>query len=182
MTNCSFIDADQNLIHEPTYSENMAEELSIPASENRSKIYETLLPQIEGLVAGENDLVANLSNIAAALKQGLGFFWVGFYMVKEEQLVLGPFQGPIACTRIAHGKGVCGTAWAERKTIIVEDVEKFPGHIACSANSRSEIVLPAFKEGEVALVLDVDSSEIADFNEVDQEWLEKLMRIIEGLL
>jgi len=160
----------------------MAEELIISKSVGKSERYQTLLPQIKALVEGEPDQVANLSNIAAALKQTMDFFWVGFYLVKENQLVLGPFQGPIACTRIDLGKGVCGTAWKEKRTIIVPDVEKFPGHIACNSASKSEIVLPAFKNNEVALVLDVDSDALNDFNSTDQLALEELMRIIENFL
>ena len=160
----------------------MAEELIIASSADKAERYATLVPQIESLVTGEPDLVANLSNIAAALRQTLNFFWVGFYLVKDDQLVLGPFQGPIACTRINFGKGVCGTSWKEKKTILVPDVEAFPGHIACSAASKSEIVLPAFKNGEVALVLDVDSDVLNDFDDTDQRELEKVMRIIETLL
>lgn len=160
----------------------MAEELIISTSANKKERYQMLLPQIQALVEGEKDQVANLSNIAAALKQTMNFFWVGFYLVKGNQLVLGPFQGPIACTRIDFGKGVCGTAWQEKKTMLVPDVEKFPGHIACNAASRSEIVLPAFKNNEVVLVLDVDSDVLNDFSSVDQVALEELMRIIEGFL
>ena len=160
----------------------MAEELIISKSLSKKERYQTLLPQIKALVEGEPDQVANLSNIAAALKQTMDFFWVGFYLVKENQLVLGPFQGPIACTRIDLGKGVCGTAWKEKRTIIVPDVEKFPGHIACNSASKSEIVLPAFKNNEVALVLDVDSDALNDFNSTDQLALEELMRIIENFL
>ncbi len=131
---------------------------------------------------GESDVVANLSNITAALRQAMGFFWVGFYIVKQEELVLGPFQGPIACTRIRKGRGVCGTAWSEGKTQLVPDVDAFPGHIACSSDSKSEIVVPGFKNGEVAIVLDVDSDQLADFDETDQEYLEQLMRSIEKFL
>jgi len=160
----------------------MAEELIIPVSANKQERYDTLIPQLEALVAGEKDLIANLSNITAALKQTMDFFWVGFYLVKEEQLVLGPFQGPIACTRIDYGKGVCGTSWKEKKTILVPDVELFPGHIACSSASKSEIVLPAFQHGAVALVLDVDSNVLNDFDQTDASALEKVMRIIEKLL
>ena len=160
----------------------MAEELIINTSLSKEEQYKAILPQIEMLVEGEGDLIANLSNIAAALKQTFNFFWIGFYMVKGEQLVLGPFQGPIACTRINFGKGVCGTSWKERKTILVPDVDAFPGHIACSSASRSEIVLPAFKNNEVALVLDVDSDKLNDFDAIDERHLEKLMRIIERLL
>ncbi len=160
----------------------MAEELAISTSADKGEKYQTLLPQIEGLISGEGDMIANLSNIAAALKQTMDFFWVGFYLVKENQLVLGPFQGPIACTRIEYGRGVCGYAWKEKKTVIVPNVEEFPGHIACSSASRSEIVLPAFKNGNVVLVLDVDSDKLNDFDSRDQEGLEKLMRIIERIL
>lgn len=160
----------------------MAEELIISTSTDKRERYATLVPQIQSLIEGEKDVVANLSNIAAALKQTMDFFWVGFYLVKENQLVLGPFQGPIACTRIQFGKGVCGTSWKEKKVILVPDVEEFPGHIACSSASKSEIVLPAFKNGEVALVLDVDSDKINDFDAIDVKELEKVMRLIEKFL
>lgn len=160
----------------------MAEELIISTSTNKSERYEALIPQIEALIQGETDLVANLANISAALKQTMDFFWVGFYLVKENELVLGPFQGPIACTRIGFGKGVCGTCWKEKKTILLPDVDAFPGHIACSSASKSEIVLPAFKDDQVVLVLDVDSSERNDFDETDRVHLEKLMRIVEKLM
>lgn len=160
----------------------MAEELLISKSTDKKERYGTLLPQIESLVAGEKDLIANLSNITAALKQSMNFFWVGFYLAKDDQLVLGPFQGPVACTRISFGKGVCGTAWKNKKTIFVQDVDAFPGHIACNSASRSEIVLPAFKNNEVSLVLDVDSDKLNDFDETDQVALEKVMKIIERLL
>jgi L-methionine (R)-S-oxide reductase len=160
----------------------MAEELVISNAATKQEKYISLIPQIEALVIGETDSTANLANIAAALKQAMDFFWVGFYLVKENQLVLGPFQGPIACTRINFGKGVCGAAWKEKKIIVVPDVDAFPGHIACSSASKSEIVLPAFKNGEVALVLDVDSDKLHDFDEIDEVELSKLMRIIERLL
>lgn len=160
----------------------MAENLIIHVTATKEDKYKTLLPQIESLIHDEADLVANLANITAALKQTFGFFWVGFYIVRNNQLVLGPFQGPIACTRIDFGKGVCGASWKEKKTILVPDVEEFPGHIACSSASKSEIVLPAFKNGEVALVLDVDSDKLNDFDAVDQRALEQVMRIIEKLL
>jgi len=161
----------------------MAEELIITSSTDKAERYQVLLPQLETLVDGERDVIANLSNIAAALKQSFDFFWVGFYLVKDDQLVLGPFQGPIACTRINFGKGVCGTSWKEKKTILVPDVEAFPGHIACSSASKSEIVLPAFgKDGAVKLVLDVDSDKLNDFDETDQKALEKVMRIVEKIL
>lgn len=160
----------------------MAEELIISASTDKKEIYRTLIPQVESLIADEKDVTANLANIAAALRQSLNFFWVGFYLVKNNQLVLGPFQGPIACTRINFGKGVCGTSWKDKKTIVVPNVDEFPGHIACSSASKSEIVLPAFKNGEVALVLDVDSDKLNDFDDIDRENLEKIMRIVERFL
>jgi GAF domain-containing protein len=157
----------------------MAETLFLPQSGSKEEIYQALLPQVEALITGEQDLVANLANIAAALREAFGFFWVGFYMVQGQELVLGPFQGPIACTRIAYGRGVCGTAWKEQKTQLVPDVEAFPGHIACSSASKSEIVVPAFQDGEVFLVLDVDSDQLDDFDAVDQRYLEALMGILE---
>lgn len=167
----------------------MAEELIISTSTDKQQRYETLVPQIEALISGEPDVVANLSNIAAALKQTMNYFWVGFYLVKgdpmptgRQELVLGPFQGPIACTRIGLGKGVCGTSWKEKRTIIVPNVDEFPGHIACSSASKSEIVLPAFKNNEVFLVLDVDSDSLNDFDEVDEKYLEQVMRIIERFI
>lgn len=153
----------------------MSENLYIPEAATKAEKYEAVIPQIEALISGEPDLYANLANIAAALKEAFGFFWVGFYLVKETQLVLGPFQGPIACTRISLGKGVCGTAWQEAKTQLVPDVDAFPGHIACSSASRSEIVVPVFKEKEVAMILDVDSDQLDDFDQTDQLYLEKLM-------
>jgi GAF domain-containing protein len=156
----------------------MSENLYIPESATKSERYETIIPQIEALIKGEPDLYANLANISAALKEAFGFFWVGFYLVKDEQLVLGPFQGPIACTRINPGKGVCGTAWVEKKTLLVPDVEAFPGHIACSAATKSEIVVPVFKGGEVTMVLDVDSDQSDNFDAVDQEYLERLMVVL----
>ncbi|QOI96541.1 MAG: GAF domain-containing protein [Flammeovirgaceae bacterium] len=158
----------------------MAEELIIASSTSKKEKYQTLIPQVESLIAGEPDLIANLSNLAAALKQTMEFFWVGFYLVKDNQLVLGPFQGPIACTRISFGKGVCGTAWKEKRTIVVPNVDEFPGHIACSSASKSEIVVPAFKNGEVSLVLDVDSDKLNDFDAVDENALEKIMRLVEA--
>jgi L-methionine (R)-S-oxide reductase len=157
----------------------MAENLFLPQSGTKEEIYQALLPQVEALISGEQDLVANLANIAAALREAFGFFWVGFYVVQGQELVLGPFQGPIACTRIAYGRGVCGTAWKEQKTQLVPDVEAFPGHIACSSASKSEIVVPAFQDGEVFLVLDVDSDQLDDFDGVDQRYLEALMGMLE---
>uniref|UniRef100_UPI00404B7E70 GAF domain-containing protein n=1 Tax=Fulvivirga sp. TaxID=1931237 RepID=UPI00404B7E70 len=160
----------------------MAEELIINTSTDKREKYKSLLPQIEGLISYEDDLIANLSNIAAALKFGMNFFWVGFYIVKNDELVLGPFQGPIACTRIRKGKGVCGTAWEKKETMLVPNVDEFPGHIACSSDSKSEIVLTASKDGEVQLILDVDSDQLNDFDEVDKEYLEQLMKLIENKL
>ncbi|MBC7921401.1 MAG: GAF domain-containing protein [Ferruginibacter sp.] len=160
----------------------MAETLSLPRTADRALLYQSLIPQIRTLVADETDLTANLANIAAALKQGLGFFWVGFYLVKADQLVLGPFQGPVACTRIAFNRGVCGACYTQRKVIRVPDVEQFPGHIACSSEAKSEIVLPAFKNGDVFLVLDVDSDRLNDFSEVDEQALREVMRLTEELI
>lgn len=161
----------------------MAESLSIPKTANRKEIYNSLIPQIQSLTNGETDLIANLANISAALKEAFGFFWVGFYLKKENQLVLGPFQGPIACTRISFDRGVCGYCYTTKQVVLVPDVETFPGHIACSSASKSEIVLPAFdKNGDVFLVLDVDSDELNDFSEIDTEGLLKVMSIIESLV
>lgn len=160
----------------------MAEELIINTTAGKEDKYVSLLPQIEGLIMTEDDLVANLANVAAALKFGMGFFWVGFYLVKDDELVLGPFQGPIACTRIRKGKGVCGTSWDKAETLLVPNVDEFPGHIACSSDSKSEIVVPAFKNNEVALILDVDSDKLDDFDETDRLYLEKLMKLIERKL
>ena len=161
----------------------MAEQLITLAKDSSKKDrYETLIPQIQSLVQGESDLIANLANIAAVLKEAMGFFWVGFYFVKGEDLVLGPFQGPLACTRIAYGKGVCGTSWKNGEVIIVDDVDEFPGHIACSSLSKSEIVLPAFHNDRVFLILDVDSDQYANFDNVDANYLGQLMRLIETLI
>lgn len=161
----------------------MSEELSIaPKTTSKEEAYRLLLSQLKGLIAGETDLIANLGNIAAGIKQTFGFLWSGFYFVKGNELVLGPFQGPVACTRIGYGKGVCGSAWKENKTIIVPDVDAFPGHIACSSESRSEIVIPAFKNGMVFLVLDIDSEHLEHFDETDKQYLENLIRIIEGII
>lgn len=161
----------------------MSESLYLPSTTNRQEIYESLLPQIKALTSGESDLTANLANISAALKEAFNFFWVGFYLKKENQLVLGPFQGPIACTRIHFNKGVCGHAYTTKEVVIVPDVEAFPGHIACSSASKSEIVLPAKdKNGEVFLVLDVDSDELDDFSEVDAEGLSQIIKLIEQMV
>lgn len=156
----------------------MSENLFVPEEASKSIKYEAIIPQIHSLISDEPDLTANLANIAAALKEAFGFFWVGFYLVKDNQLVLGPFQGPIACTRIAFGKGVCGTAWKEAKTQLVPDVDVFPGHIACSSASKSEIVVPVFKDEKVVMVLDVDSDQPDDFDSDDQKYLEELMGVL----
>lgn len=155
----------------------MAEDLQIIIG-SKSEQYESLIPQIKAIIEGEEDLVANLANIASSLKEQFGWFWIGFYLVKKEELVLGPFQGPVACTRIKKGRGVCGTSWKEERTIVVDDVEKFPGHIACSSLSRSEIVLPIIRNKEVVAVLDVDSSELASFDQTDAEYLQKIIDLI----
>ncbi|MFC4232406.1 GAF domain-containing protein [Parasediminibacterium paludis] len=153
----------------------MAEDLKITIKGTKEEKYLALLPQIAALVEGEKHLIANLANVTAALKQQFGWLWVGFYQVKNDQLVLGPFQGPIACTRINKGRGVCGTSWAESKTIIVPDVSKFPGHIACSSDSKSEIVIPILVHGDVVAVLDVDSDKLDDFDMIDQKYLEQII-------
>lgn len=152
--------------------------MHIVSSGSKEEKYRSLLPQIGGLVRDEKDLVANLANVAAALRYGMGFFWVGFYLVKEDELVLGPFQGPVACTRIQKGRGVCGTAWERKETIIVPDVEAFPGHIACSSESRSEIVVPVIQDGVVTGVLDVDSDRPGEFDETDRRYLEALVQML----
>lgn len=151
----------------------MAENLLISTGSKEEK-YRELLPQLHALVSTETDFIANLANVAAALKQTFGFFWVGFYIVKGDELVLGPFQGPIACTRIRIGRGVCGTAWKEVRTLIVPDVEQFPGHIACSSDSKSEIVVPMIRQGEVIGVLDIDSDTLDSFDTVDARYLEEI--------
>jgi GAF domain-containing protein len=155
----------------------MAEDLQINKG-SKAEQYQSIIPQIKGLLEGETDLIANLANIAGALKEQFNWFWVGFYLVQDEQLVLGPFQGPVACTRINKGRGVCGSSWANQSTLIVPDVEKFPGHIACSSLSKSEIVVPILAGGEVAGVLDVDSSDYDSFDETDKKYLEEIVRLI----
>jgi len=155
----------------------MAEDLSIITGTKQEQ-YEALIPQINALIEGEPDLVANLANTVAALKEQFGWFWVGFYLVKKDELVLRPFQGPVACTRIKEGRGVCGASWAQEKTLIVPDVEKFPGHIACSSLSKSEIVVPVIINNEVVAVLDVDSDAYNQFDETDKHYLEKIISSI----
>ncbi len=157
----------------------MAESIAFTAAADRQQIYSELLPQIEALVADEPDLIANLANVAAVLKEAFGFFWVGFYLVKDGQLVLGPFQGPLACTRIDFGSGVCGHAYTTAATVVVPDVDAFPGHIACSSAARSEIVVPVFDvNGRVAAVLDVDSDKLADFDDKDAEGLGSIAKTL----
>ncbi len=152
----------------------MAEDLQIAAG-TKAEQYETLLPQIMALLEGEPDLIANLANMSAALSEQFGWLWTGFYLVKNDELVLGPFQGSVACTRIKKGRGVCGKAWADAATLVVADVEKFPGHIACSSLSRSEIVIPVIKNNEVIAVLDADSESLESYDETDKKYLEKLI-------
>lgn len=160
----------------------MAEDLVIKGN-NKEEKYQSLLPQIKALVAGEKNLIANLGNIVSALKYGMEFFWVGFYFVEGDELVLGSFQGPVACTRIKFGKGVCGTSWKEKKTILVEDVEKFPGHIACSSLSKSEIVVPGFdSDGKVIFVLDVDATTLSCFDATDKKYLEEICTFVSDLM
>lgn len=156
----------------------MAEDLNIIRNVSKEAKYQSLLPQIDALLSGETDLVANLANVCAALKEQFNWFWVGFYLVKGDELVLGPFQGPVACTRIKKGKGVCGAAWGQAETLIVPDVEAFPGHIACSAASKSEIVLPCIQNNEVIGVLDIDSEHLNHFDEVDAHYLQKVLEML----
>jgi L-methionine (R)-S-oxide reductase len=155
----------------------MAEDLTIIKG-SKEEQYEALIPQIRGLLEGESDLVANLANVAAALKEQFSWWWIGFYLVKNEELVLGPFQGPVACTRIKRGRGVCGTSWADAKTLIVPDVEKFPGHIACSSFSRSEIVVPLIYNDDIWGVLDADSEHLSHFDQTDKIYLEQIVSLL----
>ena len=146
---------------------------------NKDEKYAAVLPQVKALCEGEKDMIAKMANVAALLHREFGFWWTGFYRVAiNEELILGPFQGPIACVHIAYGRGVCGTAWKERRTVVVPDVEEFPGHIACSSESRSEIVVPVFKQSEVIAVLDIDSRELATFDDTDARWLERIVTFI----
>ena len=155
----------------------MAEDLDIVKG-NKEEEYQSLIPQVKGLLEGETDLVANMANVAAALKEQFQWLWVGFYVVKDNELVLAPFQGPVACTRIQKGRGVCGSCWQQAATLIVPDVEKFPGHIACSSLSKSEIVVPVIKGGEVVAVLDVDSNEYSCFDDTDKKYLEEIIALV----
>jgi L-methionine (R)-S-oxide reductase len=156
----------------------MAEDLIIPKTTDKKELYEAILPQVKALLSAETDTVANMANFCAAIKETFGYLWVGFYLVKDNELVLGPFQGPVACTRIAFGRGVCGASWKQNETLIVEDVEKFPGHIACSSLSKSEIVIPIHKDGVVIGVLDVDSVDFASFDQIDADYMQELLDCI----
>ena len=156
----------------------MAEDLNIIQSTDKLEQYQSLIPQITALLEGESDLIANQANTIAALKEQFKWFWVGLYAVKNGELVLGPFQGPVACTRIAKGKGVCGAAWEQGKTLVVPDVDAFPGHIACSSLSRSEIVIPIYQDDEVVAVLDVDSEELDQFDQTDAQYLEQIVKLL----
>lgn len=156
----------------------MSESILVPIDVSKEEKYQTLIPQLRSLIESESDVIANMANISAALKEVFGFFWVGFYIVKEDELVLGPFQGPIACTRIKYGRGVCGTSWKNEKTIVVPDVDKFPGHIACSSLSKSEIVIPLFHNNSVFAVLDVDSDFYNEFDKVDEIYLKQICELI----
>jgi GAF domain-containing protein len=160
----------------------MAEELIVSSNLNKEEVYLALLPQIKALVTGESNLTANLANISAALKQTFNWWWVGFYLIENNELVLGPFQGPIACTRIKKGKGVCGASWLNQQTIVVPDVEKFPGHIACSVASKSEIVVPIIKNNIVIGVLDCDSEQLNHYDEIDRIYIEQLCLMIADLI
>lgn len=155
----------------------MAEDLSIKYG-SKEEQYLSIIPQIKGLLAGENNLIANLANITAALKEQFNWLWIGFYIVDGDELILAPFQGPVACTRIKKGRGVCGAAWQLEQTLIVPDVEKFPGHIACSSLSKSEIVIPIFHQNNVVAILDVDSINLNEFNDIDKQYLEKIVQLI----
>lgn len=158
----------------------MAEDLTITRTGTKEEQYQSLIPQIEALLWGETDLIANLANVCAALKEQFGWFWVGFYLVKDDELVLGPFQGPVACTRIKKGKGVCGASWAQAETLVVPDVDQFPGHIACASASRSEIVLPLYQRQNIIGVLDVDSEYLAHFDEIDAKYLAQIVKLLDA--
>lgn len=158
----------------------MAEDLTIAKTGSKEEQYQSLIPQIEALLYGETDEIANMANICAALKEQFNWFWVGFYLVKNDELVLGPFQGPVACTRIKKGKGVCGSSWQQNEVLIVPDVDEFPGHIACASASKSEIVLPVYKNGNIIGVLDVDSEYLAHFDEVDGKYLNQIIKLLDA--
>ena len=158
----------------------MAEDLTILTTASKEEKYQSIIPQIKALLYGEADLIANLANVCAALKEQFNWFWVGFYLVKDDELVLGPFQGPVACTRIRKGKGVCGSSWQQAQTLIVPNVDEFPGHIACASASKSEIVLPFYLDGEIKGVLDVDSEYLSHFDEVDDKYLNKILKLLDA--
>ncbi len=158
----------------------MAEDLSILKEASKEEKYISIIPQIKALLEGENDLIANLANISAALKEQFNWFWVGFYLIKDDELVLGPFQGPVACTRIKKGKGVCGSSWQQEKILMVPNVDEFPGHIACASASKSEIVLPIYSGGKVMGVLDVDSEYLSHFDEVDSKYLNEIIKLLDA--
>lgn len=158
----------------------MAEDLSILKEASKEEKYISIIPQIRALIEGEDDLIANLANIGAALKEQFNWFWVGFYLIKDDELVLGPFQGPVACTRIKKGKGVCGSSWQQEKTLVVPNVDEFPGHIACASASKSEIVLPIYMNGKIIGVLDVDSEYLSHFDEVDDKYLNEIVKLIDA--
>lgn len=158
----------------------MAEDLTILKTASKEEKYQSIIPQIKALVEGEDDLVANLANVCAALKEQFGWFWVGFYLVKGDELVLGPFQGPVACTRIKKGKGVCGASWQREEVLVVPNVDEFPGHIACASASKSEIVLPFYLDNQIVGVLDVDSEYLSHFDDVDAEYLKQILSLING--
>ena len=158
----------------------MAEDLTILREASKEEKYTSIIPQIKALLEGEDDLIANLANVCAALKEQFNWFWVGFYLVKDDELVLGPFQGPVACTRIKKGKGVCGASWQQEQTLIVPNVDEFPGHIACASASKSEIVLPLYLDGEIIGVLDVDSEYLSHFDEVDGKYLNEILKLIDA--
>jgi len=157
----------------------MAEDLTILKEASKEEQYQSILPQIQALLTGETDLIANLANVCAALKEQFNWFWVGFYLIKDDELVLGPFQGPVACTRIKKGKGVCGSSWEQEQTLIVPNVDEFPGHIACASASKSEIVLPLVVQGEIIGVLDVDSEHLSHFDEIDAKYLTEILRFLD---
>jgi L-methionine (R)-S-oxide reductase len=156
----------------------LTHQLSLPKTNDKTRIYEALLPQVEALIQGEPDLIANMANFVAVLKEAFNHLWTGFYLVRENELVLGPFQGPVACTRIGFGKGVCGVSWEKMETIIVPDVDQFPGHIACSSESRSEIVIPGIRQGKVIFVLDIDSTLPGSFDDTDARYLDVMVSLL----
>lgn len=158
----------------------MAEDLTILKTASKEEKYQSIIPQIKALVEGEDDLIANLANVCAALKEQFGWFWVGFYLVKNDELVLGPFQGPVACTRIKKGKGVCGASWQREEVLVVPNVDEFPGHIACASASKSEIVLPFYLHHQIAGVLDVDSEYLSHFDDIDAKYLKEILSLIHG--